>query len=236
MWPHAGSLEPRVFRKLKCAHLPKPLCWSYHRPRNAMSQYDDDDSRVCNDTACIYTHNNRIRGYFYIILQALCLDYYPLFWKHVRFPPYPSNACDIMHGTSIKKGITVITVYSWNGEPIFFLRTGHPRGPKSIFWRRHQIEKVNIPIESSCFEDNETESRFRFQYPDRKLCHFEKKSGLIAGIDWHRLAPRKNAFFCRIKCTYAPINQPNISNCSSRQELSFELIGEKQLVELRAGG
>ena len=58
----------------------------------------------------------------------------------------------------------------------------------------------------------------------------------MAGIDWHRLAPRKNAFFCRIRCTYAPINQPNISNCSSRQELSFELIVEKQLVELRAGG
>ena len=58
----------------------------------------------------------------------------------------------------------------------------------------------------------------------------------MAGIDWHRLALRKNAFFCRIRCTYAPINQPNISKCSSRQELSFELIVEKQLVELRAGG
>ena len=50
------------------------------------------------------------------------------------------------------------------------------------------------------------------------------------------LAPRKNAFFCRIRETYAPINQPNISHCSSQQELSFELICEKQLVELRAGG
>ena len=61
-------------------------------------------------------------------------------------------------------------------------------------------------------------------------------TGLMVGIDWHRLASRKNAFFCRIRGTYAPINQPNISNCSSRQELSFELISEKQLVELRAGG
>ena len=72
--------------------------------------------------------------------------------------------------------------------------------------------------------------------PIESYATLKKKSGLIAGIDWHRLAPRKNAFYRRIRCTYAPINQPNISNCSSQQELSFELIGEKQLVEVRAGG
>ena len=79
-------------------------------------------------------------------------------------------------------------------------------------------------MESFCFKYYETENIFRFRYPDRKLCHFETKSGLMVGIDWHLV---KNAFFCCIRGT---------SNCSSRQELSFDLISKKQLVELRAGG
>ena len=64
----------------------------------------------------------------------------------------------------------------------------------------------------------------------------KRQAYLMVGIDWHRLAPRKKCLFCRIKGTYAPINQPNLSNCSSRQELVFQLISEKRIVELRAGG
>ena len=123
--------------------------------------------------------------------------------------------CVLCYDIIFIRKLLTLSVYLWNREPIFFGRTGHPRSQKSIFWRRHPFGKVKTPMESFSFKYYETENIFRFRYPDRKLCHLKKSWAWWSesiGTPW------KNAFFCCIRGTYAPINQPNISNCSSRQQ------------------